>query len=338
MTSHLKVRSRIERTGPPYSICRSCRTSFSLVTWLGGYYFLALVWILCLLAQREMLALIKLQGFRPNAPVSYAAGTVVIASALFPALSTPFFVLALLAIITADTLNRYEPTTFQSDGNPVRYFLPAATMLSLIYIRNIDSDPLIGFGFLLMMFFMVWGNDTFAYFTGKTAGRHLMAPHLSPKKTWEGFTRDSWELLSGYGLRYWSGVLPGYSMAELALLPILISTVGPVGDLTISKNQTSFRRQGYVNSFCPAIGGILDRFDSILLVAPVVVYLHPAFSLGTLTSFRMFALCGNTPRCCLPLLPTPIYRIFYGIVCTQVSPSESASSSHHLPYPDGRGI
>jgi len=243
--------------------------AFLWVTWLGGYYFLALVWILCLLAQREMLALIKLQGFRPNAPVSYAAGTVVIASALFPALSTPFFVLALLAIITADTLNRYERQLFSLMGTLFATFYPAATMLSLIYIRNIDSDPLIGFGFLLMMFFMVWGNDTFAYFTGKTAGRHLMAPHLSPKKTWEGFTGGFVGAFVGLWLALWSGVLPGYSMAELALLPILISTVGPVGDLTISKIKRASGAKD-TSTILPGHGGILDRFDSILLVAPVV--------------------------------------------------------------------
>jgi phosphatidate cytidylyltransferase len=119
------------------------------------------------------------------------------------------------------------------------------------------------------MFLITWVNDSAAYFVGKAIGRHPCAPYLSPKKTWEG-TIGGWigGLVAAVLLGQWLVDLPwSHGLA----LGALVATVAPFGDLA----KSMVKRQMGVKDFrvlIPGHGGMLDRVDSLLFVAPVVYY------------------------------------------------------------------
>jgi phosphatidate cytidylyltransferase len=122
---------------------------------------------------------------------------------------------------------------------------------------------------LLAALAMIWLADIAAYFTGRSMGRHKLAPAISPGKTWEGVGGAMLAVL-GYG-----GVIAamtGLRMADWwSLLPLLVLLVGVsvVGDLfeSLMKRQAGVKDSG---SLLPGHGGILDRIDSQTSTLPVV--------------------------------------------------------------------
>ena len=124
---------------------------------------------------------------------------------------------------------------------------------------------------ILIPFIMAFLSDTGAYFVGVTCGKHKMAPIISPKKSWEGFFGGIATAMLGmviYALvmRYAFGSAVNY---VAAVLYGLLGALGAVfGDLTLSvvKRQVGLKDYG---NLIPGHGGILDRFDSVLITAPL---------------------------------------------------------------------
>ncbi len=112
----------------------------------------------------------------------------------------------------------------------------------------------------------VWSADTGAYYSGRTFGRNLLAPSVSPKKTWEG-------LAGGVGaavvvaLAWWLVADSGLGAGHWVVLAIFTGVLGPAGDLFES---TIKRSAGVKDSaaWLPGHGGFLDRFDALAFVAP----------------------------------------------------------------------
>jgi phosphatidate cytidylyltransferase len=123
--------------------------------------------------------------------------------------------------------------------------------------------------FIWIVIIAAFGSDIFAYFTGYFLGKHKMAPNLSPKKTIEGAVGG----LIGSSLLSW---LFGFIfMREMALVCLVLGLVGGAagmaGDLTASMFKRKMGIKDYGN-LIPGHGGIMDRFDSVIFVAPVVYY------------------------------------------------------------------
>ena len=134
----------------------------------------------------------------------------------------------------------------------------------------------------LLVFLGSWVSDVFAYFVGCAIGKHKMIPGISPKKTWEGavggifFTVVAF-LAYGIIISLTTDVRPNYIV--LAILGLLLSVVSIFGDLVASliKREHGVKDYGYI---FPGHGGVLDRFDSALAVAPVlfaICMLFPPF-------------------------------------------------------------
>ncbi|MEZ7886440.1 MAG: phosphatidate cytidylyltransferase [Flavobacteriales bacterium] len=120
---------------------------------------------------------------------------------------------------------------------------------------------------VLSFFILLWLSDTGAYLFGKYFGRHKLLPKVSPKKTWEGLVGGVLSALIGaYFLLKFGFEIPGLSWYVLALL---VSILGAMGDLFESQMK---RNKGVKDSgsFMPGHGGILDRFDGVLLSVPVI--------------------------------------------------------------------
>ena len=118
---------------------------------------------------------------------------------------------------------------------------------------------------LLMVFVLVWSTDTFAYLVGRKLGKHKLAPHISPGKTWEGLAGGTLGSI-GVALLFYK-FNPSDSIWFYVISAIIVSVFGVLGDLFESKLK---RLAGVKDSgkMLPGHGGFLDRFDSLLMVAP----------------------------------------------------------------------
>lgn len=129
-----------------------------------------------------------------------------------------------------------------------------------------------GFHYRLPLFIiaLVWINDTFAYLFGSLLGRHKMTPILSPGKTWEGFSGGLLiSLLAGWLIWNFTGIATLWAWLGISAL---VSSLGLAGDLFESglKRTVKVKNTG---ELLPGHGGVLDRFDSLLFIAPAVLIL-----------------------------------------------------------------
>ncbi len=124
-----------------------------------------------------------------------------------------------------------------------------------------------GFDWVILAFAVTWANDTFAYFAGLTFGRHKLSEKISPKKTWEGFAGGAvGSLLGAAAMQHWRLEVE-LSLAGALALGAGGAVVGPLGDLVESAWK---RAHGVKDSshLIPGHGGLLDRIDALLFVAP----------------------------------------------------------------------
>lgn len=151
---------------------------------------------------------------------------------------------------------------------------------------------------LLYLMFVVWAGDIFAYFIGRSLGKHLMASRISPKKTWEGAAASLAAslliglLLLNYSLQISSFLLRigmitrrdglfGLEKPELGpiiLLTVIVNIAAQLGDLVESliKRGAGVKDSG---SILPGHGGMFDRIDALLFAAPVLwIYVSALFS------------------------------------------------------------
>jgi phosphatidate cytidylyltransferase len=134
---------------------------------------------------------------------------------------------------------------------------------SLLTHSGIVFSPGIIIGFLLLL----WANDTGAYLTGITLGRHKLMERISPKKSWEGFLGGLMiTVMAAWLLSGWLGVV---DTAGWIIISVIISIAGTFGDLIESmlKRSMGVKDSG---SVMPGHGGFLDRFDSALISFPSV--------------------------------------------------------------------
>ncbi len=143
----------------------------------------------------------------------------------------------------------------------------AVLISSLILLRG-ESQA--GVAWIFYVLFLVAGCDTGAYYAGTYFGKHKLCPSVSPKKTIEGFLGGMiFVLITGLLIKYW--FFTSISLPSTIVFLLLVSIVGPCGDLyeSILKRTGDIKDSG---SIIPGHGGILDRIDALLFVAPVAYF------------------------------------------------------------------
>lgn len=126
-------------------------------------------------------------------------------------------------------------------------------------------------GVLLAIFILIWLNDTGAFCVGSMLGKHRLFERISPKKSWEGFWGGmAFCIIAGVVFYFCGGTFGNLKLAEWIMLGICVSAFSTWGDLAESllKRTLKVKDSGHL---IPGHGGILDRIDSLLLVAPVSV-------------------------------------------------------------------
>ncbi len=173
-------------------------------------------------------------------------------------------------------------------GFPKRTFVDAAlSMMSVIYVAMLFSVLYLirssenGHFFVWFVVAASWGADTCAYFTGMMLGKHKMASKLSPKKTVEGAIGGvvgSIIICVIFGMIIAKSVMIDSAvMLKFSLVTGLIGgIVSEIGDLFASSIKRLMNVKDY-SRLIPGHGGVLDRFDSTLMVAPVVMILLDLF-------------------------------------------------------------
>ncbi|MFV8345276.1 phosphatidate cytidylyltransferase [Flavobacterium sp. ZB4P13] len=154
-------------------------------------------------------------------------------------------------------------------------FLLGYIILPFVFITKIsfgiyDYNPKIIIG----LFILIWTNDTFAYVVGKSMGRTKLFEKISPKKTIEGFLGGIvFAVLAGYLIsKYYIKANPEFSERSILIwtsIAVIVGIAGTIGDLIESK----FKRIAGVKdsgNIMPGHGGILDRLDSVIFVAPII--------------------------------------------------------------------
>jgi phosphatidate cytidylyltransferase len=255
--------------------------------WLHPVSFFLTGLILLAGTQYEYYVMIRNTGVKPQMLTGIITGlTAYILSTLIAAgaLDESFFLILipLMSVIMVIELYRKQEKPFDSLAHTFFSVLFTAVPFSMFpfsaFSRSgLDSilpHNLIEFspGIVLGFFILIWANDTGAYIIGITFGKHRLMERISPKKSWEGFfgglaiaAAIAW-LLSG-----WLGVL---DRKGWIIVSIIISIAGTYGDLVESmlKRSLGLKDSGTI---MPGHGGLLDRFDSVIISFPLV-YLYIA--------------------------------------------------------------
>ncbi|BDG08889.1 phosphatidate cytidylyltransferase [Anaeromyxobacter paludicola] len=171
------------------------------------------------------------------------------------------------ALVLVMALNTFRDRPLEEAPRAISAVTLAWLYCGLLLATLVALRLRFGWPWVILAFVVTWGNDTFAYFAGRAFGKHPMYPRVSPKKTWEGYA---------------GGVVGSVLTAFLAKLPFLAPEItplgcvvlglggallGPAGDLAESllKRAAGIKDSG---KLIPGHGGLLDRIDALLFVAP----------------------------------------------------------------------
>ena len=170
---------------------------------------------------------------------------------------------------------------FRKNVNPVKNWavfisgqfmvaLPFASLNGILFSSGWNP------ALLIALFLTIWMNDSWAYVFGVTLGKHKMFERVSPKKTWEGFVGGAlMSLLTGYLCwRFLPLLFPkvDFLLWQWIVFSEIVVVFGTLGDLMESLFKRTYSIKDSSNMI-PGHGGFLDRFDSMMLAAPII-YLY----------------------------------------------------------------
>lgn len=254
--------------------------------WSGmPYFFVLLAAVAALLALGEFYNLAAKMGTKPLLLLGYVAALLVMACFFA---DEPAWIVAVLAALVIGALG-YALT--QPDHLRTALASVSATVFGVVYIAVLAgflvgvrmtpdgfakiAIPHLAAKLLTMFFAMVMMTDTGAYYTGRSLGRHKLAPRISPGKTIEG-------AVGGFITAIIAGPLcrltffPELPLWHAVALGAALGIIGQIGDLVESllKRGADVKDSSHL---LPGHGGMLDRLDSILFCAPLLYYYSRLF-------------------------------------------------------------
>ncbi|TAF78115.1 MAG: phosphatidate cytidylyltransferase [Bacteroidetes bacterium] len=185
-------------------------------------------------------------------------------------LSTKFYLILflLLGIIFISELYRKSSNPFENIAFTIIGIFYVAVPMCLLHFSAFSQGKF-STQIVSGIFFILWASDSGAYFAGKAFGKHKLFERISPKKTWEGFFGGlALASILAYILGIYYTDLPTWKWISLACI---ITTIGTYGDLVESMLKRSLQIKDSGN-IIPGHGGILDRFDGLLLASPFIAF------------------------------------------------------------------
>ena len=235
-------------------------------TFYSSNSFLLFFGILLLIAVSEFCKLVNLKNI---VPMLIAVGLFILCNLSYTIKTNDILILLATLLVSVKAIF----FLFDKKNKPVdslsKYvyligyiILPFVLITKIPFVENSYNPNII-----LSIFILIWVNDTFAFLVGKTFGKHKLFEKVSPKKTIEGF-------VGGFIFSIVAGIILAQflmlqSYIHWIFIAVLASVFGTLGDLVESK----FKRIANVKdsgTIMPGHGGVLDRLDSIIFVAPIV--------------------------------------------------------------------
>ncbi len=140
----------------------------------------------------------------------------------------------------------------------------------ILLLRQLSGNYFNSAILLFLALFLIWMNDTWAFFTGTIFGKHKILERISPSKTYEGFFGGIiMAVFSALVFRYF--FTPFISIIDIIIMTVVAAFAGLAGDLV----ESAMKRDAKVkdaSAILPGHGGVLDRFDSVLFALPIIYY------------------------------------------------------------------
>ncbi len=243
------------------------------------YALAGLFFVISMIGLHEFYGLAEKAGAKPQKFLGLIMGAVtycaVIRSLLhkdgmigkYLVLLLPLFVIIMVAELYRKKENPFTNLAYTFFG--ILYIV--VPFLLLNFMVSHDGESSYFYQGVLGFFIMIWANDTGAYLSGRSFGKHKLFERVSPNKTWEG-TIGGVVLTIGFAVLWswiWDAPEPFSNLINWIVIAVIVAVLGGLGDLVESlfKRSIDVKDSGKI---MPGHGGILDRFDGVFLAAPVV--------------------------------------------------------------------
>ncbi len=250
---------------------------------IGGIYasqwsFFAIFFIINVLSLWEFYGLLLGAGAKPMRIYGTVVGAGLFAGIFFSDMLSVEFVLLPILMLTfiIKLYDKNDPNPFQSIAYTFLGILyvafPYCMMIVIAFSANHNEETGLihhkyHYQVVLGTLFLLWASDTGAYFAGKNFGKTKLFERISPKKTWEGTIGGA--VLSLAVAYVISLFFKDLRLWEWLIISLIMVIIGSLGDLVESmlKRSINVKDSG---SLIPGHGGLLDRFDGLLIAAPFV--------------------------------------------------------------------
>ncbi|MDR3668073.1 MAG: phosphatidate cytidylyltransferase [Ignavibacteriaceae bacterium] len=244
------------------------------VCYFGKYYFLLFALGIALLSYYEFSLMAKSKGMKLNLWLGILGIIFIVFNQYFhfPLDNYNFLILFAVILCLIELFRNNGSSIYNLSGTLFGVIYMGLFSASLIGIREFYSSVLDHYnngGFLIIsVFASIWICDSAAYYGGTALGKHRLFPRVSPKKSWEGAVFGFvFALLTMIAAKYL--ILDFLDWNTIISFGFIIGIIGQLGDLVESllKRDSQVKDSSHI---LPGHGGIFDRFDSLLLTAPVI--------------------------------------------------------------------
>ncbi len=241
-----------------------------ITLYMGGVVTFGVLTIISLIGCSELLKIFKIE--KSSLAVIVYVATIMYYLMLFFGVGSWSFTFIIIFMIFILGCYVFSYPKYHANQVMAAFFslIYVSVMLSYMYQLRILRN---GLEYVVLIFLAAWGTDTCAYCAGRLFGKHKMSPILSPKKTIEGAVGGllgSAILGALYGLYVSHTLRLDYNpVAVFAAICAVGGLISMIGDLAASAIKRNFDIKDY-GTLIPGHGGILDRFDSVIIVGPLV--------------------------------------------------------------------
>ncbi len=245
-----------------------------LAAWFGGIVFSAFVAFLSFMALREFYFMTEQKEIMPQKVLGLTAG-IILNLLMYYSLHSKlwiFFTFVSILFIVVELFRNKPHPTLNLAATVLGLFYVPFLLGFMILIRNVPDTS--GFSshfggkLIIVVFLCIWVCDSAAYIAGSRLGKHKLFPRVSPNKSIEG---TLFGFVFAVLTAYLSQItfLQEVALHHVLMIGVICGSIGQLSDLV----ESMFKRDANVkdsSSLIPGHGGVLDRFDSQMLVAPVV--------------------------------------------------------------------